>query len=624
VPKPKIAVLLLSLLASAANAQDGSFNPGWETVSSEQTIEVRKDGSFTREAASTVLVTHPRALSFIGQRRFVFSESMQKHEVLEAYTLKKTGEKLPVAPASMFTRSEALAGNLNAPIFDDRRVTTVVFPNVEVGDRLYSRTRLTQTTPYFPGYFSAALFFIQQAIWRDVKVSLSAPADFPLVVKTSLIEEQRPVLSGGKRTWTWRFANHTARIVEPQAVNVTLSQPYILASSFKDYGELAAAYKARARDKSVVTPEIQKLADELTAGLSDKREQTKRLYQWVARNVRYVAMALGDGGYVPHDAASVLANRYGDCKDHVVLLEALLAAKGIDSTAVLIDTRPNYELPGVPILAAFNHAINYIPSLDLYVDSTNRHAPFGVLPLADSDKPVIHAAAYKGIQRTAPTGASNVIRSKTTLALAEDGSASGELRLETQDITAINMRALTSVIAPANTGDFVAQNLAKNGIAGSGTMAWSDDLETGRHSITVSYKTSNFLNTAGPSAFAMQPALAVLPSLHSTMQTTVSSTERKTPYGCASLTVSEEYEIAVPETIKVVALPSGLTKEALDISYRSTYQLDGKTVRVTRKVESKPGANICTAERFNELRLFFQAVNADLKSQVLYQPAARY
>src|SRR5438445_1398884 len=93
---------------------------------------------------------------------------------------------------------------------------------------------------------------------------------------------------------------------------------YILASSFKDYGELAAAYKARARDKSVVTPEIQKLADELTAGLSDKREQTKRLYQWVARNVRYVAMALGDGGYVPHDAASVLANRYGDCKDHVV------------------------------------------------------------------------------------------------------------------------------------------------------------------------------------------------------------------------------------------------------------------------------------------------------------------
>src|SRR2546428_8908 len=118
-------------------------------------------------------------------------------------------------------------------------------------------------------------------------------------------------------------------------------------------------------------------------------------------------------------------------------------------------------------------------------------APFGVLPRADSDKPLIHAAAYKGIQRTAPTGASNVIRSKTTLALAEDGSASGELRLETQDITAINMRALTSVIAPANTGDFVAQNLAKNGIAGSGTMAWSDDLETGRHSITVSYKTSN-------------------------------------------------------------------------------------------------------------------------------------
>ena len=78
---------------------------------------------------------------------------------------------------------------------------------------------------------------------------------------------------------------------------------------------MAAAYKARARDKSVVTPEIQKLADELTAGLSDKREQTKRLYQWVARNVRYVAMALGDGGYV-----QVLVQRAPDAQAAITAL----------------------------------------------------------------------------------------------------------------------------------------------------------------------------------------------------------------------------------------------------------------------------------------------------------------
>jgi hypothetical protein len=49
-----------------------------------------------------------------------------------------------------------------------------------------------------------------------------------------------------------------------------------------------------------------------------------------------VAIFLGNGGYEPHDAATVLENRYGDCKDHVALLEALLKAKGIASVPVLV------------------------------------------------------------------------------------------------------------------------------------------------------------------------------------------------------------------------------------------------------------------------------------------------
>jgi transglutaminase-like putative cysteine protease len=43
------------------------------------------------------------------------------------------------------------------------------------------------------------------------------------------------------------------------------------------------------------------------------------------------------GRVVPNDAASVLHNKFGDCKDKATLMWALLAAKGISSEQALIN-----------------------------------------------------------------------------------------------------------------------------------------------------------------------------------------------------------------------------------------------------------------------------------------------
>ena len=83
---------------------------------------------------------------------------------------------------------------------------------------------------------------------------------------------------------------------------------------------------------AAVTPAISALAKELTSGVTDDRAKVRKLYNWVSRNIRYVAVYVAEGGFVPHSAQSILDNRYGDCKDHVTLLEALLAAVGIEST----------------------------------------------------------------------------------------------------------------------------------------------------------------------------------------------------------------------------------------------------------------------------------------------------
>ena len=73
---------------------------------------------------------------------------------------------------------------------------------------------------------------------------------------------------------------------------------------------------------------------------------------------------------MPNDPETVLARRYGDCKDAATLLMALLAAKAIEGEAALVNTAPAYGLNEVPTVGTFNHVIVYLPQLDLYADPT--------------------------------------------------------------------------------------------------------------------------------------------------------------------------------------------------------------------------------------------------------------
>ena len=152
--------------------------------------------------------------------------------------------------------------------------------------------------------------------------------------------------------------------------------------------------------KIVVTPRVLAKANEITAGITDRREQARKLYEWVAGHVRYVALLFGDGGVAPHAADTILADSYGDCKDHAVLYSALLKAKGISSQPVIINATNGYFVPQVPQLLTFNHMIVWLPEFGLYADTTANSAPFGALPQFEYGKPVIRVGNGVALQHT--------------------------------------------------------------------------------------------------------------------------------------------------------------------------------------------------------------------------------
>lgn len=81
-------------------------------------------------------------------------------------------------------------------------------------------------------------------------------------------------------------------------------------------------------------------------------------FAFAARQVRYVSIQIGIGGYKPSAPAVVCKNRFGDCKDKSFLLRSLVSPWGLKTYPLLVRTRslgPTAER--VPTPSQFNHCI---------------------------------------------------------------------------------------------------------------------------------------------------------------------------------------------------------------------------------------------------------------------------
>ncbi len=88
---------------------------------------------------------------------------------------------------------------------------------------------------------------------------------------------------------------------------------------------------------------VRRKAREIMAGLPGRRERLEALADFARRQVRYVAVEVGIGGYRPAPPQQVMERLWGDCKDKAFLLVDLLHEAGIEAYS-----SPPCFLPGSP------------------------------------------------------------------------------------------------------------------------------------------------------------------------------------------------------------------------------------------------------------------------------------
>ena len=418
----------------------------------------------------------------------------------------------------------------------------------------------------------------------------------------------------GSSRYRYTYAHPGAAPKFPDQVDTMHYAPTLVLGTFGSWAEVARAYRARATPK--VTPDIRTTALEIVQGARSLLQRVERLHHWVARNVRYVAVTVNDGGFIPHDAQRVLDNGYGDCKDQAMLLEALLAAVSIEAGPVLVNTDANYELPPHPTPFGFNHVIVHVPALNLYLDPTHGYARTGTLPEHLMGKPVLQVREGRVARIAHMNPASDYSRSQTTAGMIASGAILGHARAQMRGALEVYSRTrVAQALEDEGESKLVESLLSRQFEPGSGSIhASPDDLERAWE-VETTFELEPLLNLPGPGALRIPLALAPGRILALTHRRAYAN--RQQPFVCESARHEEVVTLDFPEGTTVVALPPAVDFKKSGITYRSRYELKGRTLTATRTYVAKWPGPICEPKDDLVWEEFRPVLVRDLRGQVV-------
>jgi transglutaminase-like putative cysteine protease len=509
---------------------------------------------------------------------YTFYPKTQSLELVEAWVEQPDGTRLPVGDNARFTRPSEQAQS--APGFTSAMTTTILYPQLREGSRTHVLWKLTQKSPGLLGFNVEAIPPLDMPV-GEATVSITAPAEVALHWSARGAFAVTEQTESGQHVITARIAATSAEEPERNMVDASDFAPLFLATSLPDLQELGAIYYRQSQPKAAVTPAIAALAARV-AGTDSGLAAARDVYDWVAANIRYVAVYMDpNDGWVPHAAADVLRDGYGDCKDHVVLMQAMLAALGIRAEAALIEQgNRTRDLPlWVP---QFNHAIVYLPEFDRFANPTNPYARFDSLDRLLAGRTVVLASEHGDVVHTPPARPQdNTYVTDSHVAIAEDGSIDGSVTI----LPAANLEsaARAATAQAVSTRDVAERLLAATPEGGFGAFSTTDPRDLTRpFQMTGNWHSSHGVTFDSREAFMTVPVgLDLDPPSHLRGLLSDSGTRRH-----ALLTAVRDFQwsttLTMPPGVAATRLPHDVSFANAAGSYTAAYEHTGAALRVVR------------------------------------------
>ena len=351
-----------------------------------------RDGTGQRESSLRVKVQSDAGVERFGQLIFGYSSANEKLDMDFVRVRKADGTVVSAATTDIQDLTAPIARE--APIYTDSRQKHITVPGLRPGDVLEYHLVWTIHTALAQNHFWVEHDFIKKGIIvLDDQLTVNIPAASKVKLKTEpgfdpAIKEQ-----DGRRIYSWKHSNlkTTSEEEEEQKKKEEAEQvddqeepdeirPDVQLTTFQSWDEVGQWYADLQKDRVVPDEKIKIKAEEIIKGRTTEKDKAQALYEYVAKNFRYVSLSLGQGRYQPHAATDVMVNQYGDCKDKHTLLASMLAAAGLRAYPVLMNSARKLDVD-MPSPGQFDHVISAIPlgNETLWADTTSEIAPVGLL-----------------------------------------------------------------------------------------------------------------------------------------------------------------------------------------------------------------------------------------------------
>lgn len=341
---------------------------------------------------------------------------------------------------------ESAADNPAISMYTSARNFYVQLPRLEPGDVVELRYRIDDVTPNneFADYFGEVVYLQSDEPVQNAEYVLITPKSRTIHVDARVTGLKRETKDSG--------AQRIHRFFAPQvpAVSQEPAMPpwpevlgFIHVSTYDSWQDLGRWYWGLVREQFDLDAETKKLAREIAKGKTTDLDKVRAVYGWVIDNTRYVALEFGIYGYKPRRCVQTVARGWGDCKDKATVIVTLLEELGIPSTIVILRTQMRGGFASkLPSLAPFDHAIVYVPSLDLYLDGTADYTGTGELPKMDLEALalLVNKGQSKLVTLPSPDPKKNVIARTVNAAVTPTGSAKLELEYEVRGVAAPDWR----------------------------------------------------------------------------------------------------------------------------------------------------------------------------------------
>jgi hypothetical protein len=407
---------ILLLCAPPGSVSQADSVPDWLAAANRVDLNHFGDGSaavvveqwndFTVDAMGKFVLIERKALRVLNRRsaeRYLnavgFENSDSRVLSIQTWTISPSGRVVQSGKKDVITEGAYAEFEL----FSDDRAKVVKVPGAEdgslIGFEVVTQGRIPIAGERFP---LEAEIPIRQG---EVHISVPSGSLRWFVNHPDRVE----VVSQSANAASFRTVNRPAIPDEENAPAFsTLASEVVVnydpkgPSAVQSWEDVGRAYNPLYATAEKPGTEISAQVEKLSSGKSDLLSRVDALYTYVSREIRYVAVEIGVGGYQPHPAPDVYKYKYGDCKDKATLLLTMLNDIGLRGYPALVGTRGDIEAdPKVPTLATFDHVIvalpvpvslrpsvEKFPSYDpqnqiLWIDPTSETDPLGQVPEMD-------------------------------------------------------------------------------------------------------------------------------------------------------------------------------------------------------------------------------------------------